>query len=483
MRHHLATRGARSTIVATAALVALAASALPHAAALAGEPDSVTFRSTGAAQTWTVPADVYRATFDLVGAAGGEWHSDAMLGKGARVQATIAVTPGEVLQINVGGKGGRRLDWTTASSPGAGFGGWNGGGDGGRAPSTGTHAYDRAGGGGGATDVRRDPSGRYTLADRVLVAGGGGGNAYQHEHGVDRFGIGGDAGDATGSDGQDGRTPTSTGCYLNEGGGVEFIPGEGATATGGAGGTRNAGGGGGKPGDPNGVYGSNTAGENGVRGRGGDGGDGLGCTQGSPGGGGGGGWYGGGGGGGQGPQSAGGGGGSSFGPTDATITPGFGDGAGLAIVRFTPGDPPPATHRPDGRIRLGTSGVLAGNDRYNTTGAGQTKAGSGARGSTVTFGISVQNDGTAKERFTVKATGSARTGYGVRYLRGTTDITSEVIAGTYRTASLAPGGTELILVRVSIKRAAAAGSSVSRLVEARSSAGPKDVVKLTAKRS
>lgn len=483
MRHHLVARESRAAVLAAAVTVALAAGTLPHDAALAGAPEEVIFRYTGAAQTWTVPSGVYQATFDLLGAAGGEWHSDAMLGKGARVQATIAVTPGEVLQVNVGGKGGRRLDWTTSSVAGAGLGGWNGGGDGGRAPGTGDNAYDRAGGGGGATDVRRDPGGKYTLADRILVAGGGGGNGHQHDHGADRFGIGGDAGDATGSDGQDGRPPGSTNCFFIEGGAVDYdrIPGQ--AAIGGAGGTRTAGGEGGKAGDPNGAYGSNHAGGDGTRGRGGDGGDGFGCAGGNPGGGGGGGWYGGGGGGAEGSDSGGGGGGSSFGPQDATITPGFNDGGGLAIVRFTPGDPPPTTHRPDGRIRLGTSGAFAGNDRYNTTGAGQTKSGSGARGSTITFGVSIQNDGDAKERFTVKAVGSARTGYAVRYLRGTTDITTAVVAGTYRTASLAPGAAELILVKVSIKRTAPVGSNVSRLVEARSPSGPKDVVRLTAKRS
>jgi hypothetical protein len=77
-------------------------------------------RHTGGAQTWTVPAGVTEATFDVYGAQGGSGYVafDAA-GKGGRATATIAVTPGETFQINVGGRGG--------AGPG-GAGGFNGGG-------------------------------------------------------------------------------------------------------------------------------------------------------------------------------------------------------------------------------------------------------------------------------------------------------------------------------------------------------------------
>lgn len=104
--------------------------------------------------TFTVPAGVTQATFDLYGAQGAGGADQG--GKGAHVTSTLSVTPGTVYRVYVGGVG---------SQP---AGGYNGGGSGGSA------GYYPAGfGGGGATDVR---VGAFGTADRVLVAAGGGGS-------------------------------------------------------------------------------------------------------------------------------------------------------------------------------------------------------------------------------------------------------------------------------------------------------------------
>src|SRR3954449_11577196 len=74
---------------------------LPPAAAT-----TETFVYTGAAQTWTVPAGVSEATVDLYGAQGGGGHSALFPpGLGGRATATIGVTPGGSIQVNVGGQG------------------------------------------------------------------------------------------------------------------------------------------------------------------------------------------------------------------------------------------------------------------------------------------------------------------------------------------------------------------------------------------
>jgi alpha-tubulin suppressor-like RCC1 family protein len=140
--------------------------------------------------------------------------------------------------------------------------------------------------------------------------------------------------------------------------------------------------------------------------------------------------------------------------------------------------------KPDGRIRLGT-GAYVGNNIYNATGVNQSRTGSAARGGTITFGISVENDGTGASDFKVKATGSVASAYTVTYLRGTTDITAAVVAGTYRTPSLAPAANFLITAKVTVKSGAAAGSSVSRLVTITSSgdATKKDAVTFIGKRA
>jgi hypothetical protein len=118
----------------------------------------------GAAASWRMPEGVTSVTFDLYGAQGGSQPDTlhtAPGGLGAHVHARLSLKPGQELMIVVGGR----------PAPNSGAGGFNGGGSAqgpaGRFSSTG-------GGGGGATDVRTGPG--YTLASRVLVAGGGGGN-------------------------------------------------------------------------------------------------------------------------------------------------------------------------------------------------------------------------------------------------------------------------------------------------------------------
>lgn len=171
--------------------------------------------------------------------------------------------------------------------------------------------------------------------------------------------------------------------------------------------------------------------------------------------------------------------------TAFTMGGGFADVAGIAaadnIARWAPA--PPVVLRPDGRIRVGT-GVYVGNNLYNTTGAGQGRTGSATRGRSVTFGISIQNDGTGSDRFRVRATGTSTTRYTVKYFRGTTDITAAVVAGTYRTPLIAKAGTYLITARVTVKSTAAIGSKVTRLVTLTSvgNSTRKDAVTFTGKR-
>jgi hypothetical protein len=146
---------ARRPIRARRAAVALAATTLGTLALAppASAATTVTFNYTGSAQTWTVPLWVTEATFDLYGAQGAETGGCCVPGLGGRATATIAVTPRDSIQVNVGGRG-----QLVANSPNGGF---NGGGSG------------SVSGGGGASDIR---TGGLGLTDRVLIAGGGGGD-------------------------------------------------------------------------------------------------------------------------------------------------------------------------------------------------------------------------------------------------------------------------------------------------------------------
>ena len=64
-----------------------------------------TFAFTGSADSFTVPAGVTQITVDAFGAQGGPTQVLGTAGGlGGEATATIAVTPGEVLQVNVGGQ-------------------------------------------------------------------------------------------------------------------------------------------------------------------------------------------------------------------------------------------------------------------------------------------------------------------------------------------------------------------------------------------
>ncbi len=231
---------------------------------------SVTFNYTGAVQYYTVPPCVTQIVVTAAGAQGGGPTGNSAGGKGCIMTGTINVTPGDILEIYVGGEG-QQIN-----------GGWNGGGMG--------HGLNAANannlvswGGGGASDVRIAP---YGLAQRMVVGGGGGGTAAQSG----QYNIpGGDGGCVNGF----------------VGGGSPF------TGTGGGGGTQTAPGAGGPP------WGPATWGFAGIGPVGGTGALFYNNISGTAGGGGGGGYFGGGGGGADGccPSAnggAGGGGGSSY---------------------------------------------------------------------------------------------------------------------------------------------------------------------------
>jgi hypothetical protein len=263
---------------------------------------TVTFEFSGAAETWTVPAGVTSATFDLYGAqggagGGGQFYRPGSGGGGAEATATLSVTPGTTYQINVGGAGGNG----TAIRDGAvGAGGFNGGAPGGSGDS---FSGGSGGGGGGASDVR---TGNHDLADRLLVAsggGGGGGAGGGGGGGGGYYGGGGGSASANPNSGGGGGTQSSGGL-----GGISTTGGCGAGGNGSSG-TGGAGGEGNKP-NPTSCGGSPSGG----------GGAGGGSTGENGGGG-----YGG----------TGGGGGSSYGPTDVVFQSGVRAGNGLIIITFT----------------------------------------------------------------------------------------------------------------------------------------------------
>lgn len=265
--------------------------------------------------TFTVPDGVTSVTIDLYGAEGGSAagyvtpnpvNAGAAGGLGGQTRATVAVSPGQVLQITFGAAGvpGSSRRGEFARDGGIGHGRGGGG------------AHGGGGSGGGGSDVR---VGAFGPNDRIMVAGGGGGagNGGPLLHG-------GDGGGLAGADGGEGGGPVGSG-----------LAGKGATqTTHGDAGSRNStiGAPGGAGGDLDPVTGQVNPGSGGTGGNGGAGGNG---------GGGGGGYRGGGGGSGGGNPGnlygAGGGGGSGYATptlTDVSLVSGVNHGDGHATVSF-----------------------------------------------------------------------------------------------------------------------------------------------------
>jgi len=236
---NLASRTPRRAALALSVLLGAAgAVALGATPAFAG-PLSVTYTGPGA-HDWTVPPGITSVTLSAIGGAGGNagpWSGAG--GAGAHVTETLAVTPGAVLHVHVGGDG---ANWAN----GAAAGGANGGGAG-----AGSGDYG-AGAGGGATDVRLAGD---DLTNRVLVAAGGGGGGFENDGGAagqpgtfdcngtaaqpgsdSAGGAGGAASTCGGAAGQDGS--------LGLGGDGAFAGGDGAAGGGGGGGGWYGGGGG-----------------------------------------------------------------------------------------------------------------------------------------------------------------------------------------------------------------------------------------------
>lgn len=147
---------ARSWAAASAAIVGCSAlvTATLVATTQVSANSATTFSYTGSAQSYVVPTGVTAVTIEAAGASGtdgyGALPDSPNGGNGAQVVATLTVTAGETLEVNVGQRGS--ASWTPGSGTfGGGGKGWQGG---------------------GASDVRQ---GGTALSNRVVVAGGGGG--------------------------------------------------------------------------------------------------------------------------------------------------------------------------------------------------------------------------------------------------------------------------------------------------------------------
>jgi hypothetical protein len=111
------------------------------------------------------------------------------------------------------------------------------------------------------------------------------------------------------------------------------------------------------------------------------------------------------------------------------------------------------TYRPDGKIKRSDRTNYVGDDVYDSTGSGQTATAKIQRGTTTTFDVQEQNDGTGtRDGLLIRGPGN-RPGFAVRYLaglRGAKDITANVENGTYMLSGVAPGAARSFRIVISV---------------------------------
>ncbi len=135
--------------------------------------------------------------------------------------------------------------------------------------------------------------------------------------------------------------------------------------------------------------------------------------------------------------------------------------------------------RPDARIGTAPSGPFIGDNVYSPTGTGETKSISIVHGHLGTLFLNVQNDGVLSDVLKISGSGGGH-GFTVAYSQGTTSDTTKVVAGSFATATLAPGSNTTM--RVTVHAPSTRGGTFSFLIRARSSgSAPLDAVTVIVK--
>lgn len=217
------------------------------------------FAYTGSAQTFTVGAGITSITVTLTGGSGGLAQYGSAVGGGAQVTGTIAVIPGEVITVDVGGVGGATNGgWGGSMGGGSGYVGGMAGGGGGGASSIAYYGTELAiagsgggsgsgsgyGGGGGLNGVSGTAGGGGNGGGgATTTAVGAGGSGTEGSGTSGSAGVGGNGGNGLGEVGSGGGgglfggggSGGGNGGSGGGGGGSSLVPSGGSVTTGGTG--------------------------------------------------------------------------------------------------------------------------------------------------------------------------------------------------------------------------------------------------------
>lgn len=130
-----------------------------------------------------------------------------------------------------------------------------------------------------------------------------------------------------------------------------------------------------------------------------------------------------------------------------TLTVGAGTPPGTSPgAPVVPPPAPAAAYRPDAEVRLAKR-AFVGKGVYSVSRQRVTAALTGRRAKTATFTVRATNRGNVADRMTIRGTSGNRQ-FKVVYLHGRKDVTAAVRKGSYRSATLKPGQSVTLTVRV-----------------------------------
>lgn len=168
---------------------------------------------------------------------------------------------------------------------------------------------------------------------------------------------------------------------------------------------------------------------------------------------------------------------------DVTVraTNAVGDSPESNVVAGTPTAPAP-TYGVDAEIRRSTQPTYVGDGVYNLTGAGQARATNVRRGQTGQFVVRVRNEASVTDSIRIKGPGNSP-GFTVRYSNGPTNVTAQVVAGTFTYNGMAPTAARSLTVKVTVTPNAPLNTTRNVLVRATSvgDTAEKDAVKASVK--
>lgn len=148
---------------------------------------------------------------------------------------------------------------------------------------------------------------------------------------------------------------------------------------------------------------------------------------------------------------------------------------------------PDGDQRPDALLGLAQAGPFKGGNAYSAIVGDtvQTQSRSVTRGGTTELWLQVQNDGTETDSFLVTADESGASGITFKYFTNDTNISTLVRGSGVTIASLSPGATALLRIKVKASTSSSAGQSLTADLRVRSltDSSVRDVVRARATRA